>query len=474
MTTRTRIVATLGPATDRPGVLEGMIDAGLDVARINFSHGTGEEHRQRIAAFRDASRRLGRLTGILADLPGPKLRALIDAPVDLAAGREVTLAAAPDAAAMLTPTEPELVAHVRPGQRILLDDGRLVLEAVRHDGPVLVARVRTGGPLLPKKGINLPDTDLPGGGLTGRDHAALAVAAPAGIDWLALSFVRRPEAADELRQAAKSLGLDVPVLAKVERPEAVARAEAIIDAFDGIMVARGDLGVELPLEEVPPIQKRLIALARAAGKPVVTATEMLESMRVNPRPTRAEASDVANAIYDGTDAVMLSGETAVGAYPVESVAAMDRIARVTEKHLFPTRRELPVPLGSVLDHITHLACTLARDTQAEAIVVPAVTGLTARHMARHRPCARILAVSPHEHLIRQLQLVWGLETVLFGGSVTPGDDLLEVAVRTAFQAGQVVPGQRLVCAAGHPIEGAERFPTVRVVRVGDAGQSESP
>ncbi len=279
METRTRIVATLGPATDRPGVLEAMLLAGLDVARLNFSHGEPDDHLRRIDAFRQAARTLGRHAAVLADLPGPKLRALVNSPISLAAGQEITFATAPGAAADVLPTEPELLAHVRPGQRVLLDDGRLLLRAVRADGTRLAARVETGGTLLPKKGINLPDTsfDLPA--LTARDRDALAVAAKAGVDWLALSFVRVPEAADELRGAARALGLDVPVLAKIERPEAVAKAAAVIDAFDGVMVARGDLGVEIALEQVPIVQKRLIALARAAGKPVVTATEMLESMR---------------------------------------------------------------------------------------------------------------------------------------------------------------------------------------------------
>ena len=343
MPTRTHIVATLGPSTDCTGVVTAMLQAGLDVARINFSHGTADEHRHRIAEFRAAARAAGMTAGVLADLPGPKLRALIPGPLILTIGQEIRLAASPGAVADIEPTEPEFLTHVRPGHRLLLDDGRLLLRAERHEGPVLVAVVEAGGTLLPKKGLNLPDTDLPTAALTQRDRVALVVAAAAGVDWLALSFVSRPEAADEVRQAARSVGLEAPVLAKIERPQAVERAAEIIAAFDGIMVARGDLGVEIPLEQVPAVQKRLIALARAAGKPVVTATEMLESMRTSPRPTRAETSDVANAIYDGTDAIMLSGETAVGDYPVEAVACMDRIAQAAEADLREDGWDVGVP-----------------------------------------------------------------------------------------------------------------------------------
>jgi pyruvate kinase len=474
MPTRTRIVATLGPATDRPGVLEAMLRAGLDVARINFSHGSADEHRRRIADFRAATRAAGACAAVLADLPGPKLRAVIPAPLALAAGQEVSFATAADASADVMPTEPELLAHVRPDHRLLLDDGRLLLRAVRHDGRRLVARVEAGGTLQPKKGINLPDTDFAISALTDRDRAALAVAAEAGADWLALSFVCGPEAADELRQAAQAVGFGGPVLAKVERPQAVERAAAIISAFDGIMVARGDLGVEIPLEQVPVVQKRLIAQARAVGKPVVTATEMLESMRTNPRPTRAEASDVANAIYDGTDAVMLSGETAVGDYPAEAVACMDRIARAAEADLREDGWDVVVPRGYLDDHVSHLTCTLARDLGADAIVVPTLSGRTARLVARHRPRALIVVAAPREDVLRQLCLVWGVLQVPLSDHLRPGEDRLEAAVRTAHEHGALKEGQLVVVLAGHPVEGGDRFPTIRVVRVGEGGRSLAP
>jgi pyruvate kinase len=313
--------------------------------------------------------------------------------------------------------------------------------------------------------------------VTERDRAALAVAAEVGADWLALSFVRGPEAADELRAAARQYGLDLPVLAKIERPEAVRRAAEIVAAFDGVMVARGDLGVEIPLEEVPAAQKQIIALARAAGKPVITATDMLDSMRVNPRPTRAEASDVANAIYDGTDAVMLSGETAVGDYPVEAVACMDRIARAAEAvHGAPERRLVWQSSASVTDLENSLAlavCSLAAQAAADAVVVPTLSGRTARSIARHRPACAIVSPVPRAEVRRQLALVWGVRPVPLA-DLMPGADRIDAAVRAAFTAGEVGAGQRVVVVAGHPVAGGPRQPTIRLVRVGEGGASGEP
>jgi pyruvate kinase len=472
---RTRIIATLGLSTDRPGVLQALLDAGLDVGRINFSHGTAEEQRQRIARLREAARGRARPVAVLADLPGPKLRVLLQAPLSLQPGQHITLAGDLDVSADLHVTEPGVVREIQPGQRILLDDGRLQLASIGRDGQRMVLRVQVGGALLPNKGINLPDTRMSLPSLTERDQQALAVAAKADVDWLALSFVRTAEAGRELRAAARAHGLNVPILAKMERPEAVALSREIIDAFDGIMVARGDLGVEIPLEQVPHVQKRLIRLARAAGKPVITATDMLDSMRSNPRPTRAEASDVANAIYDGTDAVMLSGETAVGEYPVEAVTCMERIACETEAHLASdVTHDVNVPRGNVEDHLTHMICALAHDVRAEAIITPTYSGRTARLVARHRPRAMIVAPSPNEAVVRQMALIWGLAPVPMADDLKPGEDRLTAAVRAAFTHGAVRVGQRVVVMAGHPVEGGERFPTLRVVRVGEHGQSCEP
>jgi pyruvate kinase len=400
-------------------------------------------------------------------------------PRELTPGETVhfALAAEPIDVADVTLTEPEVLADVRPGQRMLLDDGRLQMEAGAVENGRLAARVITGGTLHPNKGLNLPDTPLSIPAVTARDREALAVAARAGVDWVALSFVRGPEAADAVRAAGKEVGLDAPVIAKIERPEAVGRAAAIVAAFDAIMVARGDLGVEIPLERVPTLQKTLIAQARALGKPVITATDMLDSMRLNPRPTRAEASDVANAIFDGTDAVMLSGETAVGEFPVEAVACMDRIAVETESHLKQSGvtmgGDVTAPTDEIADPLIAATCHLVVKVGAAAIVTPTLSGRTARLVARHRPWCRIVGVAPDESALRRLGLVWGIRGVRMT-PVEPGADRLSMAVADAAREGAISPGEVVVLLAGHPIEGGPRFPTVRIVRVGSGGRSEEP
>ncbi len=481
MPRRTKIVATLGPATDDPAVLMALLQAGVDVGRINFSHGAEADHLGRIAQFRDMAAKAKKVVAILADLPGPKLRVKIPGPLSLAPGDVLhfSLSTTPTAADDIVITEPEVLADVRPGQRILLDDGRLQLEAGTVENGRLAATVKVGGTLLENKGLNLPDTPLTIAAVTDRDRVALQIAAKAGVDWLALSFVRGPEAADELRKAAADVGLGkVPVMAKIERPEGVLHAEAIVAAFDAIMVARGDLGVEIPLEQVPMAQKRLIALARAAGKPVVTATDMMDSMRFNPRPTRAEASDVANAILDGTDAVMLSGETAVGKYPVETVQCMADIAAEAERYLETTgqgflERVLQQPRNTIDDSMALAACHLAHEVKAAAIVTPTLSGRTARLLARYRPAARIVAPAPNAAVLRTMAIVWGLRPVPMA-SLSPGDSRLVAAVRDAFLAGELTVGDRVVVLAGHPLEGGPGYPTVRVVRVGEGGTSQEP
>ena len=479
MPRRTKIVATIGPATDPPATLEAILRAGVDVARINFSHGTDEAPVRRINAVRATASALGKFVAVLADLPGPKLRVKLAAARELAPGDTLafSLAATPTDPADVGLTEPEVLADVRPGQRMLLDDGRIQLEAIGHDAERLRARVVVGGTLLPNKGLNLPDTPLTIPAVTQRDREAIAVAARAGVDWVAVSFVRGPDAADEVRAACAAAGLFVPLIAKVERPEAVGRAAAIVHAFDGIMVARGDLGVELPLERVPTVQKMLIAEARAAGKPVITATDMLDSMRENPRPTRAEASDVANAIYDGTDAVMLSGETAVGKYPVEAVSCMNRIAVEIDTHLEKRGTSAGGDYfhagDGIDDPIALAACGLAAEVEAAAIITPTLSGRTARLVTRYRPAARVVAVASAEPVLRGLALVWGVTPVRMTPA-GPGGDRLATAVKDAFTAGTVQVGERVVVLAGHPIEGGPRFPTIRVVRVGENGTAQEP
>lgn len=471
---RTRIVATLGPATDAPGVLEQLLEAGVDVARLNLSHGSAEEQLARAARLRAAAASLGRPVALLADLPGPKLRVILPGAIELRPGEDISLGLAPGEPAQIGVTEPELLRDVRPGQRILLDDGRMQLRAGMAESGRLAARVEVGGALLPNKGLNLPDTAVAAPALTARDLAALQVAAAAGADWLALSFVRAPEAAGELRCAAADAELRVPVLAKIERPEAVRRAGEIVEAFDAVMVARGDLGIEIPLERVPQVQKRLINLGRAAAKPVVTATDMLDSMRTNPRPTRAEVSDVATAVAEGTDALMLSGETAVGAYPVEAVRTMDRIAREAEACPPRAGRDIFVGRGRVDEDVSHAACNLARELGAQAILTPTYSGRTARSVARHRPEALIVAPASEPAVLRRMMLVWGVRPVPMPANPPAGTDRLAESVKAAFDAGAVAAGALVVALAGHPVEGGERWPTLRVVRVGAGGTSAPP
>jgi pyruvate kinase len=479
MPRRTKIVATLGPATDDPAMLEAILRAGVDVARINFSHGSAQEHIDRVGRFRAAAARVGKFAAVLADLPGPKLRVKIPAPRELVPGAEIgfSLADMPAGPEDLVLTEPEVLADVRPGQRMLLDDGRMQLEAVGSDDKRLTARVVIGGTLKPNKGLNLPDTPLTIATVTDRDREAIAIAARAGVDWFALSFVRGPEAADEVRAALAEVGLKAPVIAKIERPEAVTRALAIVQVFDGIMVARGDLGVEIPLEKVPTVQKMLIAECRAVGKPVITATDMLDSMRENPRPTRAEASDVANAIFDGTDAVMLSGETAVGKYPVQAVECMHRVAVEIESHLqqtgAPIGADFPRVNGGIDDPVIHAACSLASEVEATAIIVPTLSGRTAGLIARHRPWAQVVGVAPSDAVLRSLALYWGVRPVRMTPA-GPGGDRMATAVKDAFAAGIVQKGERVIVGAGHPIEGGPFYPTLRVVRVGEGGESVEP
>lgn len=475
MQRRTRIVATLGPSTDDEAVLSAMLDVGLDVARINFSHGSAEEHGRRAERLRQLTQGRDRPVALLGDLPGPKIRVAIDSPLSLQVGDEIRLSRTGDERDGILLNEPSVLTTVDVGHRVLLDDGRIALRVEDASAKSLTLRVVSGGTLQPNKGVNFPDSPLDLPEVTERDLDALAVAARIGVDWLALSFVRSASAASKVRQAAEGVGLRVPILAKIERPEALDHVEAIIDAFDGVMVARGDLGVEIPLERVPHEQKRIILACRTAGKPAITATDMLDSMRNNPRPTRAEVSDVANAVYDGSDALMLSGETAVGRYPIEAVQCMDRIAQEAESHLSDAHwARLYDPPGDVPDHLTQFACELAENVEAHAIVVPTFSGRTARSLARHRPLLPIVVPCPDEELRRQLALTWGLTLLPFEAGLDEGADRLTAAVRSAWEHGAVQEGMRLVVLAGHPLEGRPGLPTVRVVGVGQRGESLPP
>ena len=432
---RTKILATLGPATASEAGIRALVDAGASAFRLNFSHGTREEHGAQVAAIRRVA--AGRPVAIVQDLAGPKLR--LDRPVKGQPGDVVEL---------------NLPASVRPGDPVLLADGLMQLEVVSPGR----ARVVVGGELPAGKGINLPSSrldDVPA--LTPKDREDLRYGVERGVDYVALSFVRQASDLDEVKAAG------VPVIAKFEKAEAVAHMDEIVAAADGIMVARGDLGVEIPIERVPVVQKKLIAAGNRAGKLVITATQMLRSMVDSTLPTRAEATDVANAVLDGTDVVMLSEETAIGAYPDAAVRMMGRIAAEAERVLQP-RLDAPPESAGLADHVSRAACELAERVRAQAIAVPTRTGTTARLVARHRPHAPILAFSADEAVRRRLALVWGI--VAFARpSLEPVDRVLS-ELRDAIRAtGIVQAGAPVVVIGGWPFGGGQVANLVHVTVV---------
>jgi len=416
---RTKIVATIGPASSDPAVLHQMLSSGVDVFRLNFSHGTHASHASTYRAIRQASAVVGRHVAVLQDLSGPKIRtgALENgAPLRLAAGEELRIAAGDDVgtrARIFTPYAP-LVASARPGDRLLLDDGRIELrvdEAV--DGEIRTTVVH-GGTLGQHKGINAPGIALPASAVTEKDKHDLAFGLELGVDLVALSFV---QTADDMRRAhalVARTGREVPLIAKIERPAAVDNLDSILEVANGLMVARGDLGLEMPLEQVPRIQKHLIRRCRATGVPVILATQVLESMRVEPRPTRAEVSDAANAVDDGADAIMLAGETAAGAFPVRAVETLDAVIRDAEL-MPPSERVVPVAHPAESRHtraICEAAVTLAATARADAIVAVTREGRTARLLASLRPSTPVLAATPSMAVIGACSLLWGITPVL--------------------------------------------------------------
>lgn len=452
---RTKIICTIGPASREPDVLNNLIAAGMDVARLNFSHGDHAFHADTIARVRAAASAAGKPVALLADLQGPKLRVGdMGAGLLLEAGKTVVLTTAPlIGQAGLVPIQyADLPGVVRQGERILLDDGLLELEVRSISGQEITCQVLTGGLLTSKKGMNLPDASLSIPAITEKDRADLAFALGQGVDWVALSFVRSAAEVRELKaliRAANPLDQPTLVIAKIEKPQAVTAIEEIIADADGIMVARGDLGIEMLTEEVPVIQKRIIRLCNQAGKPVITATQMLDSMIRNPRPTRAEASDVANAVFDGTDAVMLSGETASGLYPVATVQTMAHIIQQAEQAASWGLRftDESVVKVTVAQAVAHASCETARDLKAKAIIAPTLSGSTARLVARFRPQAPVVAVTPSAQTQRQLMLSWGIYPLLADRETTT-DRMLVDAIRAAQRQGFVNLGDTVVVTAG--------------------------
>jgi len=408
-----KIVCTIGPASSSPRVIRKLLEAGMDVARLNFSHGTHDEHAKNIGALRAAAAAMRKTIAILADLQGPKIRtgALAGGgPVRLRAGQEFTITTAKvlgDTTRVSTVFEP-LPREVKKGDRILLSDGLIELRVKQVGRAEIICGVVNGGSLGENKGINLPGVKLRVPALTPKDKADLKFALSAGADYIAVSFVRRPEDVVLAKQLIRKAKKETPVIAKLEKPEAIENLEAILRVADGVMVARGDLGVEMSPEQVPVMQKQIIQRAREFRRPVITATQMLESMTENPRPTRAEASDVANAIFDGSDAVMLSAETASGKYPVEAVSMMARIIESAEGSIKEFPRPVPQEKLKVAETVAELVCHASRELHMKLIVVFTHSGFTARLISRYRPQVPIIALTPEVATLRRMALIWGV------------------------------------------------------------------
>ena len=450
---KVRVLATLGPASSTPERIADLFQAGADAFRLNMSHGDQASKVAVIEAIRGLEKRFGRPTTILADLQGPKLR------VGRFAGGRVTLATgsrfvldrdtAPGDATRVELPHREIFASIEPGARLLLDDGKLVLRVADHRPDRIETLVEVGGPLSDNKGLNVPDVVVPMAALTEKDRADLAFAVAHGADWIALSFVQRPE---DLMEARKLIGGKAALLAKIEKPAAIDRLEEIVELCDGVMVARGDLGVELPPQRVPPLQKRIVETARRQGRPVVVATQMLESMITSPSPTRAEVSDVATAIYDGADAIMLSAESAAGAWPIESVAMMNAIGVSVEADpMHGDRMHFTVmrPDPTTADALAEAAKTIASTVSVTAIICFPTSGSTARRVARERPSVPILVLTPRHDTARRLGLLWGCHSV-FTRDVQSFEEMVAKAKRMALRHRIAKAGDRVIVMAGVP------------------------
>jgi pyruvate kinase len=460
----TKIVCTLGPATPTVASIMELIVAGMDVARLNFSHGTYEDHAKTFAMVREASDRVGKAVGILADLQGPKIRLgkFANGPVVLEPGQLWTITTEKrlgDIEGAYT-SYSSFATDVKAGDPVLIDDGLLRLEALSTDGVRVICRVIEGGKVSDRKGINLPGVSVSEPALTVKDAEDLRFALSLRVDFVALSFVRSAEDIKAVHAVMDAVGARLPVIAKIEKPEAVADLENIVAAFDALMVARGDLGVEMPLEEVPEVQKRVIRMARFAGKPVIVATQMLESMITNPRPTRAEASDVANAVIDGADAVMLSAETGVGKYPVAAVQTMDRIAAASRPLIqggpenAPSSINVPAALARVADDV-------ADTLHAAALVAFTETGSSARLLARERPRLPLLAFTSQPVTRSQLALSWGVETFVVP-RVDSTDDMVRQVNDELLRLDRAKVGDIVVIVAGTPPGTSGSTNTLRV------------
>ncbi len=454
---KVKILATLGPASRSPEMIEKLLHAGADAFRVNMSHGDHETHAATIAAIRSVEKALGRAVAVLCDLQGPKLRVgqFKDGKAVIRHGSHFTLDSDPtpgDETRVCLP-HPELFGILTKGQRLLIDDGKLRLTVIRADANAIMCSAEVGGVISDRKGVNVPDAVIPVPALTEKDRRDLAFAVQHGADWIALSFVQRPEDIAEARRLIGSAGGEgTALMAKIEKPAALTRLEEIIELSDGIMVARGDLGVELNPEEVPPLQKRIVEVTRRSGKPVVVATQMLESMIESPAPTRAEVSDVANAVYDGADAVMLSAETASGAWPVEAVTIMHRIAAQVEAdpgyhervHFTQVR-----PDATTADALAQASATIAQTVTVAGIIVFTGSGSTARRVARERPAVPMLVLTPSLRIARRTALLWGAHAVTTK-DIGSFEEMIAKGKRMALRQGFGQAGSKLIALAGVP------------------------
>src|SRR6266568_237588 len=470
MSRRAKIVCTLGPASSSPEQVAELVAAGLDVARLNMSHGTHAAHLQAYRAARAASDEAGRSVGVLVDLQGPKIRlgSFASGPVTLPAGGEFAITGedVPGSSAEASTTYPGLAADVGIGDQILVDDGRVVLEVTGVRGARVRTRVLVGGVVSDHKGLNVPGARLSVPALSSKDEQDLRWALGLRADMIALSFVQGPEDAAPVRRIMDEAGARLPLIAKIEKPQAVDALPEVLETFDGLMVARGDLGVELPLEQVPMIQKRAVSLAQDKAKPVIVATQMLESMISAPRPTRAEASDVANAVLDGADALMLSAETSVGEYPVDAVATMARIIVAAEQGFGavpPLAAGAPASIGGA---IAWAAAEVGSVVGARALVAFTMTGETARRLARHRCPIPLLAFTTQPSTRSQLALTWGVETFLVP-PVEHTDDMVRQVEAALLDVRRCHKGDRVVIVAGSPPGTPGRTNALRVHRIGD-------
>lgn len=473
---KTKIVCTIGPASESVEKLTQLIEAGMNVARLNFSHGNHEEHAQRIKNIREAAQKTGKTVAILLDTKGPEIRThnMVNGAIELTAGSQsiISMKEVEGTPEKFSVTYEGLIEDVQPGSRILLDDGLIGLEVTKLDktnGEIHVNVLNTGT-LKNKKGVNVPGVSVNLPGITEKDASDIIFGIEQKIDFIAASFVRRASDVLEIKQLLEeNNATHIQIIPKIENQEGVDNIDDILDVSDGLMVARGDLGVEIPAEEVPLVQKNLIKKCNALGKPVITATQMLDSMQRNPRPTRAEASDVANAIFDGTDAIMLSGETAAGSYPVEAVQTMHNIASRAETALDHKKLLSSHSKDSehtITDAIGQSVAHTALNLSCNAIITATESGYTARMISKYRPKSPIVAVTSNEHVLRRLALVWGVYPQLGEKSVTT-DDMLESAVTASITSGFVSHGDLVVITAGVPVGEAGTTNLMKIHLVGD-------